>query len=1318
MNQFFYDELKCAATAVTKAGVNPALYKDDEINIVADEHSLGAYLAGFFMLSAKASPCVINVITDKPLRNKALFDQLQKQFKGGPSLNFIENSQQYLAKDSGLKKHFYYFANLQLDAYNDEAFVAEKKKDLKQWLEIAREASASFVFVPVFNFLRPFEDGIISVSEREIEALAFADKNFVKGQILIDMEEICREAFHKKKISMNVVRFDNVFGPMVEDTTKLGIAKIISALEKENKICFRKSDSITHYTGCYIREALTALYTVSIIGKNGNIYNAANYNFTLHDIKDALYNKFISKNPEIIIEDDILSGWQLEKNYECLANLKIQTLGWTEETPLDEAIYRTALISIEKEYKGDFYVDIYQGKIERIKRIEMDIMREIDRICRENDIGYFLVGGSLLGAIRHKGFIPWDDDIDIGMLREDFEKFRHLCPKVLSSHLSYQSYTDEPTSHYIFDKVRLKDTYFSTKFSNKFIDIENGIFVDILVYDRTANSGFFQKLHINSIRFFRRLINIRWVGKARRGIHYHASKIMLPIMKKIPFLTYHYFFEKALQMFDFKKNSKYLIDGVGQNLEKGPFPAEWFQELIDVPYEDMVFKAPKDYDAYLRHWYGNRYMELLPLSSRNSGHALSRLDLGKYLYKTTEDMPVREVDLNGELFEKPVFENEDEGMNEHFLDEISLIDREILLGNMKHGALSKCEINIIGDEHTLAAYLAGYYMFRSKNQSEGSVNVILEGKCRNSKLYDQIAEEFDGNALFNVYDSIDNYYSMSKPNAKKVYFYLANLQLPEYLDGEFVREKKRNLRKWLAQSRNSNGRFVFIPIFNFAKPFDGGVAAISEREVESLVLYEKDFYQGRLLMELEDVCRKSFIYNKNMLQVVRFDNIFGPFVEDTSKLGISSIIRELVEENSITFNLSDNAINFSACYIRQAVTAIHCAALKGRKGNIYNASNYNFTLHDVKSILYEAFTERNPKVNYVKDIPGVPDQKFYERLGNLKLRDIGWVYETPLAEALNRTLYAELNLSGDDKISETLYQGKLKKIRQLQLEIISDVDRICRNNSIKYFLVGGSLLGAVKYGGYIPWEDTIDIGMFREDYEKFRKICPKELSDKLKYQSYEKGSASHFVQDKIRLNDTGFFTAVSENHKLVDLGLFINIYVYDKTAGTTIGRQLHSFTVQNIRRLINLRWQNQPTPGPYYSLMKLALPFVRIVPFHVYHSLLNATLKRYKKKENCVFLIDGEGLSLHKGAFPAKWFYNLKEMDFEGVKLPVPEYYDDYLKHFYGENYMKTIPESKRHSGRKILRIDLGKYLYTETADKNAHRKNAKGELFEETIED
>ena len=583
MNQFLYDELKCISSSLAAQGVEPGAFCDGEVSIICDEHSLGAYLAGFFMLaSSKSGDCQVNVIAEGKYRNTHIFDEICEEF-GKDRFAVYEDFKEYLAKEhSALKRRFYYFANLQLPEYADKDFVNSKKENLKHWLQTALDCKGSFVFIPVFNFSKPHKNGVVGVAEREVEALVHIDDSFTQGKILLELEAICAKAFQKNKRSIKTVRFDNIFGPMVVHTGKLGVDEIIDELSRNNKITFKKSDAFVTYTGCYIRQAVEAVCLVDSKGKNGNVYNASNYSFTIHDIKDYLYKSFVKRNPEIEFVDDCTFSQQFTTGYEGLSNLKIKNLGWENVTPLKEAFYRTALIKIDDEYVGDFYVNIYQGKLERVKRVEMEIMREIDRICRENDINYFLVGGSLLGAIRHKGFIPWDDDIDIGMLREDFEKFRKLCPKILAPHLSYQSYTDEPTSHYIFDKVRLRDTYFSTKFSNRFRNIENGLFVDILVYDRTANSNFFQKFHINSIRFFRRLINIRWVGKARRGIHYRASKLLLPIMKKVPFPVYHRFFERALQMFDFKKNSKYLIDGVGQNLEKGPFPLSWFELHIAV----------------------------------------------------------------------------------------------------------------------------------------------------------------------------------------------------------------------------------------------------------------------------------------------------------------------------------------------------------------------------------------------------------------------------------------------------------------------------------------------------------------------------------------------------------------------------------------------------------------------------------------------------------------------------------------------------------------------------------------------------------------
>ena len=147
MNQFFYDELKCASTAISACKVNPGVYAADEINIIADEHSLSAYLAGFFMLTAKNNKSGrVNIIAEGEVRNQDLFTQVISEFKGGPTLTVYKSIEDYLVNSSEIvNKHFFYLANLQLPEYSDEAFVAKKKDNLEKWLKVARDCGGSFV---------------------------------------------------------------------------------------------------------------------------------------------------------------------------------------------------------------------------------------------------------------------------------------------------------------------------------------------------------------------------------------------------------------------------------------------------------------------------------------------------------------------------------------------------------------------------------------------------------------------------------------------------------------------------------------------------------------------------------------------------------------------------------------------------------------------------------------------------------------------------------------------------------------------------------------------------------------------------------------------------------------------------------------------------------------------------------------------------------------------------------------------------------------------------------------------------------------------
>lgn len=652
MNQFLLDELNCVSGDLRKKKLNPRFYCGNEINIIGDENALAAYLAGYNLSVLKPEDNgKVNVITEGTLRYKNIHDEIEAEYGHKECMKILEDYDAYLkVSDKDKIKRFYYIANLQLDEYKDEAFVDAKLENLEKWLSFAMKNNGRFIFIPIFNFANPFPNGIAACSERELEAFAEYDKDNYQVRILCKMEEICRKYFKGNKNYIKIIRFDNVFGPFVKSTSNIGLEETLNELSDNNKITFKTSDTRTYHTGCYIRQALTGIYFVDYFGKIGNIYNAANYRFTLYDIKSALYKKFRMKNPEIAYVDDC-KGNVPDNDYDCLGNIKIKNLGWGNITPLEEAVYRTALSRLDDEYIADFYVSVYQGKLERIKKIEMELMAEIDRICKKHDITYFLVGGSMLGAVRHQGFIPWDDDMDIGMLRDDYDKFRKVCPEELKANLRYQSFDAEPTSHYIFDKVRLEDTYFNTNFSNRFNDIQNGIFIDVLVFDKTANSAKAQKAHIKLIKILRRILNIRWVNVPRKGIHYKASKRFLPLMRRVPYKFYHGCLDKALTLYHKNKKSRYLIDGVGLNLHRGAFPAEWFGDFIDMKYENMTFKVPVGYDGYLRMWYGDRYMELLPLSSRFSGHSLKRLDLGKYVMNETENMKAHTNHLLGELYE-------------------------------------------------------------------------------------------------------------------------------------------------------------------------------------------------------------------------------------------------------------------------------------------------------------------------------------------------------------------------------------------------------------------------------------------------------------------------------------------------------------------------------------------------------------------------------------------------------------------------------------------------------------------------------------------
>ncbi len=143
-----------------------------------------------------------------------------------------------------------------------------------------------------------------------------------------------------------------------------------------------------------------------------------------------------------------------------------------------------------------------------IKSIQFNlliIMDELDRICRKNDIKYSLDGGSMLGAIRHNGFIPWDDDMDVVMLRKDYKKFIKACKKDLdSSKFTFESTKTSKFYSYNFGKLKLNNTVFEEK-GSELVKEHKGLYIDIFPLDKTGK--YVYKLQFKMSYFWQ---SVRW----------------------------------------------------------------------------------------------------------------------------------------------------------------------------------------------------------------------------------------------------------------------------------------------------------------------------------------------------------------------------------------------------------------------------------------------------------------------------------------------------------------------------------------------------------------------------------------------------------------------------------------------------------------------------------------------------------------------------------------------------------------------------------------------------------------------------------------
>ncbi|MCQ2752178.1 MAG: LicD family protein [Coriobacteriales bacterium] len=259
--------------------------------------------------------------------------------------------------------------------------------------------------------------------------------------------------------------------------------------------------------------------------------------------------------------------------------------------------------------------------IKHIKKIELKILDEFIRVCKKNNLTYFMVGGSLLGTIRHNGFIPWDDDIDVGMPRPDYEKLTKIAKKEFKKHYFLQNYTTEPQCGMIFS--RLINTNTSLKeYYNEHLDIHRGIFIDIFPFDKASND-------INEtikIGKEHKLLQALYCTKCGYSFPQNRNKLLaIPYtMSKVPLSlidlnTIIKRIDMLSKKYD-KENTQYYVAYIGTyGVEKEIMPACVIDELKTANFEGRKVKIFKYYDYYLSSLYGQNYMMPPPKEKRRGG---------------------------------------------------------------------------------------------------------------------------------------------------------------------------------------------------------------------------------------------------------------------------------------------------------------------------------------------------------------------------------------------------------------------------------------------------------------------------------------------------------------------------------------------------------------------------------------------------------------------------------------------------------------------------------------------------------------------------
>lgn len=258
-------------------------------------------------------------------------------------------------------------------------------------------------------------------------------------------------------------------------------------------------------------------------------------------------------------------------------------------------------------------------KLKKLQKLELDILKQFIEICDKYNLNYSLAYGTLIGAVRHNGFIPWDDDIDVAMPRDDYDKFCKIMESQPLKGYFFQSYVTEPQCGLVFGKIRKDNTVLSEIYSHH-INMHQGIWIDIFPYDKVSNYKIKRKIDYLMFLVWKNMYIVKCdynmpPNRSKIGyIFYYIVKFANLFLSR-GFLINRV--EKSMTKYK-NKSTNYVFSYTDNNVEQKKFPSELLDHYCFLDFEGEKVKSFKKYDYYLRKNYGD-YMILPPEDQRANG---------------------------------------------------------------------------------------------------------------------------------------------------------------------------------------------------------------------------------------------------------------------------------------------------------------------------------------------------------------------------------------------------------------------------------------------------------------------------------------------------------------------------------------------------------------------------------------------------------------------------------------------------------------------------------------------------------------------------